>query len=72
MGQRDRSVDLSRALAKPEPRERVADAQADGVVVDLDSYIGGRWRARPDVTDLGDVPAREAAEYLLGRAEVLD
>ncbi len=43
-----------------------------GVPTDLETYIGGRWRTRPDVTDLGDVPAREAAEYLLGLAEDFD
>ncbi len=51
---------------------RVVLHKADGGLVDLDSYIGGRWRTRPNVTDLGDVPAREAAEYLLGLAEDYD
>jgi hypothetical protein len=38
-------------------------------VVDLDTYVGGRWRAsaRP-ASDLGDVPATEAAEYFLALA----
>ncbi len=41
----------------------------DGVPVDLDADVGGTWRARDDVTDLGVVPPAEAAEYLLALAE---
>jgi HEAT repeat protein len=44
----------------------------NGVPTDLDTYIGGRWRTRRGVTDIGHVPAREAAEYLLGLAEDFD
>ena len=51
---------------------RVVMRIQSGVPTDLDTYIGGRWRTRPDVTDLGDMPAREAAEYLLGLAEDFD
>ncbi|HEX9729034.1 MAG TPA: HEAT repeat domain-containing protein [Gemmatimonadales bacterium] len=37
-----------------------------GALVDVDVYVGGRWRpARDDVVDLGTVPAASAAEYLL-------
>jgi HEAT repeat protein len=28
-------------------------------------YVGGRWRDRPNVTDLGHVPNQQAADYLL-------
>ncbi len=28
-------------------------------------YVGGRWRQRPNVTDLGHVPNQQAADYLL-------
>ncbi len=37
----------------------------DGQVFNIDTYVGGRWRPAPDVTDLGTVSAPEAAEYLL-------
>jgi hypothetical protein len=43
---------------------------ADGRVTRLRSSVGGRWRpAGSGVTDLGTVPAREAAAYLIGLAE---
>jgi len=38
-------------------------------IVDIDTYVGGRWRARDNVTDLGMVPAPEAAAYLLSLAQ---
>lgn len=39
-------------------------------VVDVDTYVGGRWQERgPDTHDLGAVPAEEAAGYLLSLAE---
>ncbi len=47
---------------------RVALDVSRGELVDLDTYIGGRWRERPNVTDLGMVPAPEAADYFLGLA----
>ena len=41
-----------------------------GEVTDLRFYVGGRWRpAGSDVTDLGMVPAREVADYLLSLAQ---
>jgi HEAT repeat protein len=40
-----------------------------GRVADSETYVGGRWRAGRDrVTDLGLVPAREAADLLLALA----
>lgn len=40
-----------------------------GKVTRIRSYVGGRWRpAGANVTDLGTVPAREAATYLLALA----
>lgn len=46
---------------------RVALQMAGGRVSSVDTYIGGWWRERESgVTDLGVVPAREAAEFLLG------
>jgi len=38
-------------------------------IVDIDAYVGGRWRARDNVTDLGMVPAPDAAAYLLSLAQ---
>lgn len=35
------------------------------VVIDIDTYVGGRWRAAGDATDLGMVSAAAAARYLL-------
>ncbi len=40
-------------------------------IVDIDTYVGGRWRSRDRVTDLGMVAAPEAAEYLLALAQNL-
>lgn len=34
----------------------------------LRTYVGGVWRASNDATDLGDVPAEAASEWLLGLA----
>lgn len=48
---------------------RVVLEWRDGALVDVDTYVGGRWReAGADVTDLGDVPPAEAAEFLLDLA----
>lgn len=44
---------------------RVVLTRRDGQVVDVDTYVGGRWRAGSSATDLGTVPARAAAEYLV-------
>src|SRR6202521_214641 len=49
---------------------RVVLDRADGEITDLRFYVGGRWRAPgPDVVDLGMVPAREAADYLISLAQ---
>jgi hypothetical protein len=40
-----------------------------GELVDVDTYVGGRWRAGgADVTDLGTVPTAAVADCLLGLA----
>lgn len=40
-----------------------------GRITDSDTHVGGRWRSRTgQVTDLGPVPAREAADVLLALA----
>jgi hypothetical protein len=48
---------------------RVALELRDRRVVDLDTYVGGRWRARQEAaTDLGMVTPADAAAYLLSVA----
>lgn len=42
-----------------------------GAITAIRAYVGGRWRERPDVTDIGEVPAGDAANYLLSLAETL-
>lgn len=45
---------------------RVSLERQGGTTVRIRTYVGGRWRAGVDaVTDLGTVPAAEAARYLL-------
>jgi hypothetical protein len=48
---------------------RVAIDVRSREIVDIDTYVGGRWRASDDVTDLGMVPAPDAAAYLLSLAQ---
>jgi HEAT repeat protein len=49
---------------------RVVLDRRDGELADLRFYVGGRWRpAGADVVDLGVVPAREAADYLISIAQ---
>jgi hypothetical protein len=49
---------------------RLAMDVRGGQVQDVRFYVGGRWRAAgSDVTDLGQVPAPQAAGLLLGLAE---
>lgn len=53
----------------PGPGRVVLDRR-DGELADLRFYVGGRWRpAGADVVDLGTVPAREAADYLVSIAQ---
>jgi len=48
---------------------RVSLHMRGGRVADAETYVGGRWRAGRDrVTDLGLVPAKEAADLLLALA----
>lgn len=47
---------------------RVAMDLADGHVVAVRSYVGGRWRSPGDADDIGTVPPREASDYLLDLA----
>jgi len=49
---------------------RVVLDRRNGELADLRFYVGGRWRAAgSDVVDLGTVPAREAADYLVSIAQ---
>jgi HEAT repeats len=49
---------------------RVVIDRRNGELADLRFYVGGRWRpAGSDVVDLGMVPAREAADYLVSIAQ---
>jgi hypothetical protein len=52
------------------PGRLVVD-RSSGETMKIRFYVGGRWRERPNVTDLGHVPNQQAADYLLGlvRAE---
>ena len=51
------------------PARLVLDRR-NGELTDLRFYVGGRWRAAgSDVADLGMVPAREAADYLVSLAQ---
>ena len=43
-----------------------------GTIREIRAYVGGRWKnSNASVTDLGTVPAREAADFLIGLASRL-
>ncbi len=44
---------------------RVVLDKADGRVTDVRFYVGGRWSARTTATDIGHLPARDAAALLM-------
>lgn len=46
------------------PGRLVVD-RANGETMKIRFYVGGRWRQRPNVTDLDHVPNQQAADYLL-------
>lgn len=50
---------------------RVVMDIAGGNIRDIRAYVGGRWKSSSSATDLGMVPAREAADYLIGLASRL-
>ncbi|MBI2401359.1 MAG: HEAT repeat domain-containing protein [Gemmatimonadetes bacterium] len=66
-----RNISTSRSTSDWEPwcepgPVRVAVELRNGRAVDLDTYVGGRWRTRRDpVTDLGTVEPADAVAYLL-------
>jgi len=47
---------------------RVAIGRSNGETVSYRVHVGGRWSAADDATDLGVVPAPEAARFLLDEA----
>ena len=47
---------------------RVAAKVRSGRIVELDTYVGGRWAAHPDATDLGTLEPAAAARLLLDLA----
>jgi hypothetical protein len=51
---------------------RVVIDKADGDVIDVRFYVGGRWRSNGDATDLGALGTRESANILLGLARSID
>jgi hypothetical protein len=51
---------------------RLALRVASGHVTRLRTYVGGRWKTADSVTDLGTVPAAEAARFLLDLARSTD
>jgi hypothetical protein len=59
-----RSTDDWEPWCEPGP-VRVALDIRDGEIIDIDTYVGGRWRRRDRVTDLGTVSPQDAAQYLL-------
>lgn len=58
-----RDVEWSNECARG-PGRLVVD-RADGETMKIRFYVGGRWRQRPNVTDLGHVPNQQAADYLI-------
>ncbi len=66
-----RETDDWESWCEPGP-VRVALDISSGMVIDIDTYVGGRWRSRDRVIDLGTVPASEAADYLLSLGETLN
>ncbi len=51
---------------------RLVVVRRDGETVDLRFYVGGRWRANSSATDLGNVGARAATDFLIGLANSND
>jgi len=69
-GERNRDVEWD-SVCDYGPGRLVLDKR-DGEIVAVRFYVGGRWRANTDgVTDLGAVPAKEAADYLVSLASTL-
>lgn len=66
---RNRSRDVEYEIDCSSGPGRIVIDRRGGEITDLRFYVGGRWRAPgADVVDLGMVPAREAADYLVSLA----
>ena len=66
---RSRSRDVEYEIDCTSGPGRIVIDRRNGEITDLRFYVGGRWRpAGSDVVDLGMVPAREAADYLVSLA----
>jgi len=71
-GDNDRTRDVEWDNACDWGPGRLVLEKRDGKIVALLFVVGGRWRAAgSDVTDIGTVPAKEAADYLLSLATKL-
>lgn len=69
---RDRNRDVEWDNACDYGPGRLVLEKRDGEIVSLRFTVGGRWRpAGPNVTDIGSVPAKDAADYLLSLAAKL-
>ena len=67
---RNRSRDVEYEVDCSSGPGRIVIDRRGGEITDLRFYVGGRWRAPgADVVDLGMVPAREAADYLVSLAQ---
>jgi hypothetical protein len=66
-----RDTDDWEAWCEPGP-VRVALDIRDHQIIDIDTYVGGRWRTRDRVTDLGMVSPQDAAHYLLSLAKTVN
>jgi hypothetical protein len=63
-----RELDGNRWRACEDGPVRVQVSKDDRRITALRTYIGGAWRASDDATDLGDVSAEAASDWLLGLA----
>jgi HEAT repeat protein len=71
-GDYDRSRDVEWDNACDYGPGRLVLDKRDGEIVALRFVVGGRWRpATSAVTDLGNVPAKDAADYLMSLASKL-
>jgi len=61
----DKSVDVEYDTECSNSPVRVVLQVRQGAVTKLRTYVGGRWRADASATDLGTMPSRAAADYLL-------
>ena len=60
----DRSDDVTFDVDCARGPVRLVITKRDGDIDRIRAYIGGRWRDTPNTTDLGQVSARDAVDYL--------